>query len=124
MGGAPPEKMSLRFDVLILAAMEYQPPPNAFPNVQVVYVPLDDAKISLNDIKRAQRAGRIVSDAVRRNKRVLVTCYMGRNRSGLITAFALKDLGYSTDDAIRRIQAIRGKNALSNSYFVHALHNS
>lgn len=121
IGSAPPAGVPLKFDMLVLTAQEYQPDANSFPGVQLVYAPLDDDDIPARDIERARVAGRIASNAVRQGKRVLVTCYMGRNRSGLVTAFALKDLGFSSRDAIHKVKAARGPNALSNPYFVRAL---
>lgn len=124
IGSAPPPGSPLRFDLLVLTAMEYQPPADTFPGLHLLYVPLDDADIPATDIDRARRAGCVCADFVRKHKRVLVTCYQGRNRSGLVTAFALKELGYTTRAAVSTIRAVRGSDALSNPWFVRALNRS
>lgn len=49
---------------------------------------------------------------------VLTTCFMGLNRSGLISALALLHLGVSADDAVELVRAARGNHALGNRTFV------
>jgi len=49
---------------------------------------------------------------------VLTTCYMGWNRSGLISALALVELGVPADEAIQAVRDARGSRALSNDTFV------
>jgi len=128
IGSKPPIGQSLPFDVLVLTAWEvikFYPgyaSPASFSGTRVLYVPLDDATIPLSEATRALDAGRKAADYVRRGKRVLVTCNQGRNRSGLVTAFALMDLGYPSTESVRRIRKARGDDALSNDFFVRLLH--
>jgi hypothetical protein len=128
IGSKPPIGRPLPFDVLVLTAWEvikFYPgyaSPESFPGTRVLYVPLDDATIPLSEATRALDAGRKVATYVRHGKRVLVTCNQGRNRSGLVTAFALMDLGYPSTESVRRIRKARGDDALSNDFFVRLLH--
>lgn len=64
------------------------------------------------------RLARVVADAVRADRRVLVRCSGGLNRSGLVVARALVELGHDVDDAIRLVRAARGPWALTNPMFV------
>lgn len=48
---------------------------------------------------------------------VLVTCWAGLNRSGLISALTLVELGFSHKDAIEIVRKGRGPYALCNKQF-------
>jgi len=109
------------FDLLVLAAQEYQPEERMFHGVRVLHAPMDDATLSSGEWIQAVRVARQVAQAVRRGKTVLVTCAQGRNRSGLIVAVTLHLLtGESGGRIIRGIQA-RRRNALTNESFVRRL---
>jgi len=56
--------------------------------------------------------------------RILVTCAQGRNRSGLVVALALLELGASPKDAIGAVRQARGPHALSNAWFVKLIHEA
>jgi hypothetical protein len=66
-------------------------------------------------------AAKDVAEAVARGHRVLVTCAMGWNRSGLVSALALCRLGFSPEDAMRTVRRARGSGALSNKSFRRAV---
>ncbi len=121
----PPGRIS-GVDVLVLCAMEHQPHSAQLPGVRVmvVHAPLDDAKPTLEEIITARQAAVHVARELRRGRRVLVTCAQGRNRSGLVTALALRYLGVTADEAIRLIRRARGANALSNPHFVDVIKKS
>lgn len=116
MGGKP--DLLSGFDVLVLCAKEYQPR-GQYPHMTVIHVPLDDSGIppTRAEIHAALVASREVSAELRRGRRVLVTCMQGRNRSGLVTALALRRLGASPEQAIRMVRAARGEHALANPWF-------
>ena len=111
-GSAPPEYVSLPFDTIVLAAMEYQP---RMPGYEVFHVPLDDAKPTRTERALIRSAASEVARRVRHGRRVLVTCWQGRNRSGVISGLALVELGLPRSQAIRRIRDLR--NGLTNPYF-------
>jgi protein-tyrosine phosphatase len=112
-GSAPPRAPGMPFDVIVLAAMEYQPD---LPGYTVLKVPLDDGpppdKATRMTIRHKARE---IADRVRRGQRVLVTCWQGRNRSGVLAGLALVNLGVAPDRAVRRIQRLR--NGLTNEHF-------
>ena len=111
------------FDVLVLCAAEYQPSGSLFPGIEVIHAPFDDAGDGPDgsDIQTARAAAQAVVSRVRRGKRVLVTCWLGVNRSGLVTALALTDLlGISGAAAVDHVRA-RRPIALRNPHFVSYL---
>ncbi len=116
-GSAPPPGVRIPFDVIVLAAMEYQP---RLPGYHVMYVPLDDSgpPPSALDRKRIRHAAREIADRVHYRERVLVTCWQGRNRSGVLAGLALRHLGLPGAEAARRIRLAR--NGLRNPHF-HAM---
>ena len=116
-GSAPSPGMRLPFDVIVLAAMEYQPD---LPGYTVIKVKLDDSGPPPSKLDRhiIRRTAREIADRIRHRERCLVTCWQGRNRSGVLAGLALRDLGLSGAEAARRIQLAR--NGLTNHYF-HAM---
>lgn len=59
----------------------------------------------------------------KRQRRVLVRCQAGWNRSGIVVALTLMLDGYRADDAIDLIRARRSPNALCNKDFVAYLNS-
>ncbi len=114
-GSRPPVGVRLPFDVIVLAAWEYQP---EMPGYEVMHVPLDDEfeePVTAEDRTRIQGAARTVARRVRAGRRVLVTCHQGRNRSGVIAGLALVKLGMARNQAVRVIRTLR--NGLTNPHF-------
>lgn len=123
-GSAPTAGPSVRkagFDALVLAAQEYQPPDARFPGVVVLRLPIDDAPLQHPDWVRAIQIATSVSEIRARGGRVLSTCQMGLNRSGLVSALSLMILdGMNAPTAIARVRG-RRHGALFNRSFVDAL---
>ncbi|MFC4504060.1 MULTISPECIES: protein-tyrosine phosphatase family protein [Streptomyces] len=78
--------------------------------------PLDGTQLA-GVIRLAQAAG----DALDAGRKVLVRCYHGYNRSGLVVAHTLMRRGHSADDAVRLIRSRRSPWALHNELFVEYL---
>ncbi|MDX3249236.1 dual specificity protein phosphatase family protein [Streptomyces sp. ME18-1-4] len=78
--------------------------------------PLDGTQLA-GVIRLAQAAG----DAMDEGRTVLVRCYSGYNRSGLVVAHTLVHRGHSTEDAIQLIRSRRSPWALHNELFVEYL---
>lgn len=113
-GSAPPPGAALPFDTIVLAAREYQP---NLPGYEVIRVPLsDDGPPPTPEERELIRSNS--SRIVRRlmaGKRVLVTCRMGRNRSGVLAGRALVELGHSPERVVTTIKRLR--NGLTNPHF-------
>jgi protein-tyrosine phosphatase len=113
-GSAPPVGVYIPFDVIVLAAQEYQP---NLPGYEVLRVPLDDGPPPDGQTRaRIRLAAHAVANRVRAERRVLVTCWEGRNRSGVIAGLALAELGLPGARAAGRIRRLR--NGLTNRYFL------
>jgi protein-tyrosine phosphatase len=110
--------------ILVLCAIDYQPPSHAFPGVQVIHAPYDDDFDNPPDretLSMVINAGTHVANALRLGSTCLVTCWAGKNRSGFVTAIALhKLLGISGMEAVQRIKAQR-PIALENPQFLSCL---
>ena len=112
-GSAPPIGVRLPFDTVVLAAMEYQPD---LPGHDVLHAPLDDGPPPTQDERALiRRSAHEVARRVRAGQRVLVTCWQGRNRSGVIAGLALVELGVPGAQAAAKIR--RTRNGLTNPYF-------
>ena len=112
-GSAPPAVPGIPFDVIVLAAEEYQP---QLPGYEVMHVPLDDGPPPDKPTRvRIRSAARTIAEHVYFGKRVLVTCWQGRNRSGVLAGLALVHLGVPPQRAVQRIKTLR--NGLTNAYF-------
>lgn len=118
VGGKPPLDRDLpEFDVLVLCAQEIQPQYVAF-HGKTIRCPLPDSALDHQELTRAVLAAKEVGDALLQNKRVLVTCSMGLNRSALVAGLALaraKRMG--ADDIIALMRQKRSPNALLNPHF-------
>ena len=114
------------FSTLVLCAQEFQPPhiipphlgamrglrmANPWPGVEVIYAPNDDDPYTpppKETLRGAIRAGRIVAERLSQNRKVLVTCWQGRNRSGLVSALGLFfHLGIPGEQATEIVQRRR-----------------
>lgn len=121
VGAEPPPgyEIGRHFDVLVLAASEIQDP-RMYPGVKkILTVPLDDCgkPPTAEEVYLASKAGAEVAKQIARGKTVLSTCHLGLNRSSLIAALALRNLGWGPDRTINTIRRARGANALSNRWF-------
>lgn len=112
------------FHLLVLCASEYQLPAEDFPGVEVIHAPNEDDDSrppTREELKIAVQAAERVVEALQAGKKVLVTCWAGRNRSGLVSALALrKHLGLSGLKVITLVQMCRPR-ALTNTQFEECL---
>ncbi len=122
MGSAPRVGTALAdagFDVVLLCAKEYQPRSRELPHVLVVHCGFDDSLSPTQaDVDTALEASRVAADRIMRGDRVLISCWLGKNRSGLVTALTLVRLyGLSGREAVEAVRAAR-PGALVNPAFV------
>lgn len=125
IGSAPPrdEKLYEKFDIVVLAAEEYQPPSNYWENIEIVYAPLDDSgePITNSEKKIAVSTAIFIAKRIKKGKRVLFTCKMGLNRSTFIAALSILYAGieFNPSRVISKMRKARGSFAFSNSEFEH-----
>jgi hypothetical protein len=115
------------FDVLVFCARDHQPSPASFPGLEVILAPNDDHTfLTKDDLAVAVSTATRVAKRLLSGKKILVTCYAGINRSGLVVALTLhKAFGYSGRSCIELVRQRRkfedGDVALTNTFFVEAL---
>lgn len=79
---------------------------------------IPDGELDVSDLNAVKNFAIAVAAHVEAGRRVLVRCHAGYNRSGLVVALALLELGYIADDAIALIREKRSPFALHNHHFV------
>jgi protein-tyrosine phosphatase len=131
IGSVPmPRLQDKGFDVVVLCAKEKQ---NLNPDVYTIKIPLDDGPLDYRDYARAVKVAMVVTRFRLANKRVLITCRMGVNRSALVAALSMMQLErMSARNVIARIRGLRGADLerlgvehvpLSNRDFEEALYH-
>jgi protein-tyrosine phosphatase len=126
------------FATLVLCAAEFQPPnivplqvaslfqgtATPYPGVEILYAPNDDDFDNpppRDTLRLAVQAARTVADRLSQRRKVLVTCWQGKNRSGLVSALSLHlAYGLSGEEATRIVQNRREKG-LRNPQFCELL---
>lgn len=125
-GSRPPAGSWLRengFTAVVFAAHEYQPEDRYYQGVVIVRASLDDsgAPLSSREWSDALRASAFVATLVKKDHVVYCSCWMGKNRSGLVSALAIHRLtgvsGRRAADHVRRHRP----GALCNPAFSAAL---
>ncbi|WP_433681110.1 protein-tyrosine phosphatase family protein [Nocardia sp. CA-119907] len=91
------------------------------PGIEHHHLAIPDAQLHAEQLAAARGLAAIAAAAVRARRIVMVRCQYGYNRSGLVVAQTLLDLGYAVDDAIALIRRRRSPHALNNEYFVNYL---
>ncbi|MCX4820122.1 protein phosphatase [Streptomyces sp. NBC_01142] len=103
------------FDVVIsLYTREGHGPPEGVEH-HIARIP--DDWLTAEEIDRVRRLAVVAADAVRARRTVLVRCYSGYNRSGLVAAQTLIELGHDSSGAIDRVRLRRSPWALRNPAF-------
>ncbi|GGJ62241.1 protein-tyrosine phosphatase family protein [Streptomyces brasiliensis] len=91
------------------------------PEVEHHVWPIPDGPLDGTQLAGVIRLARAAAEALDGGREVLVRCYHGYNRSGLVVAHALIHGGSTADEAIRLIRARRSPWALHNELFVDYL---
>jgi protein-tyrosine phosphatase len=91
------------------------------PGVEHHIWPIPDGPLDGTQLAGVMRLAQAASEALDEGRKVLVRCYHGYNRSGLVIAHALVRGGRSAEEAIRTIRARRSPWALHNDLFVDYL---
>lgn len=104
------------FDLVI--SLIDQPGHGPDPGIEhrVGYIP--DGPLRSDQIESVRDLAVAAADAVRQGRNTLVRCRSGYNRSGLVVAQTLMNLGHDSASAIRLIRERRSPHALHNEIFV------
>ena len=91
--------------------------PNA---VFYVYYPILDEE-DLPDLAKIEALGRLVADLISADRRVLVHCRLGLNRSVLVIATALTYLGMTGEQALAHLRACRPGALFNETFAAHVM---
>ncbi|WP_328873826.1 dual specificity protein phosphatase family protein [Streptomyces sp. NBC_00287] len=83
--------------------------------------PIPDGPLDGTQLTGVMRLAQAAGEALDAGRSVLVRCYHGYNRSGLVVAQTLMRRGHSVEEAIRLIRSRRSPWALHNDLFVEYL---
>lgn len=120
VGSKPPFDVQLpQFDMLVLCAQELQPHASAIAFTgMVLRCPIPDDHLNQAQVQLALTSSLFVAKAIRANKRVLVTCQAGINRSALVAALALGRLTkMKAESLITLMRQKRNAQCLYNEHF-------
>ena len=87
------------------------------PGVEHLVAELPDGPLTAGQLRSAGELARAAANAVQEGRTVLVRCHAGYNRSGLVVAQTLIDLGSDAAGAIELIRRRRSPWALYNETF-------
>ncbi|KQV12652.1 dual specificity protein phosphatase family protein [Kitasatospora sp. Root107] len=87
------------------------------PGVEHLISEIPDGPLTVEQIRSVQQLALTASYAVRSGRTVLVRCHSGYNRSGLVVAQALIELGQDAATAVEVIRRRRSPWALNNQTF-------
>ncbi|MEU8763533.1 hypothetical protein [Streptomyces sp. NPDC048659] len=79
---------------------------------------MSEDSLTSGQIQTVQRLAATAAEAVRAERAVLVRCHSGHNRSGLVVAQTLVELGWTPTAAVEAVRAGRSQAALNNEVFV------
>jgi protein-tyrosine phosphatase len=107
-----------QFDAIVLCAQEHQPRLRRFKGVTIRAPFADTAYPTATERRIAIRAAREVAKRLHSGETVLVACWAGLNRSGLVVGLALRmATRRHPESIIRAIRNARSEKALSNPAF-------
>lgn len=91
------------------------------PGVEHHVAEMPDGPLTQAQLDEAARFAVLAAEAVRAGRSTLVRCHVGYNRSGLVVAQALVELGMDVSEAIALVREKRSPRALHNEVFVRYL---
>ncbi|MFI9106181.1 protein phosphatase [Streptomyces fildesensis] len=114
-GAVHPAVVSNEFDLVISLFSRDGHGPGA--GTEHVIAEIPDGPLTAHQIRLVQQAARTAADAERNGRTTLVRCRSGYNRSGLVLAQTLIELGSDAPTAIALIRRQRSPWALNNHTF-------
>ncbi|MEV6827612.1 protein phosphatase [Amycolatopsis sp. NPDC051102] len=117
--GEEPVVVGREFDLVL--SLYHRDGHGPAPGVEHRFAEMPDGPLTDAQIGEVERFAGLAAEAVRAGRRTLVRCHAGQNRSGLVVAQALVELGLELPAAIALVRQRRGPGALSNELFVQYL---
>ncbi|MFD9129482.1 protein phosphatase [Kitasatospora sp. NPDC059571] len=114
-GVVRPVVVDRRFDLVVsLSTRAGHGPPLT---VEHLVAELPDGPLTADQLRSVQEAAGTAAQAVRAGRRVLVRCHYGYNRSGLVAAQTLIELGQDAAAALVLLRRRRSPWVLNNGIF-------
>lgn len=107
------------FDLVI--TLHAQPGYGPADGVEHLQLIIPDGALLADDAEQALKLANVAGVAVDSGRRVLIRCQAGYNRSGLLVALTLVQLGHDVEAAIDLIREKRSRFALFNEHFLDYL---
>ena len=82
---------------------------------------MPDGPLTQAQLSQVARFAGLAAEAVRAGRSTLVRCHAGFNRSGLVVARTLVELGLGVPEAVALVRARHSPRALHNELFVQYL---
>lgn len=114
-------KVREEFDAVFSFFHRDEPGQGPSAGVEHHHYPIPDGTLDEEELTEVRGYARVIAKKVQAGDKVLVRCQAGYNRSGLVTGFALMELGYDVHDAVDLIRAARGGHALFRLVFLRYL---
>jgi protein-tyrosine phosphatase len=112
------------FNIYVSMAMEIPPPKSVLGVFESMWIKMEDVDWDFygdrRTMKRLLEASDTIATLVKKGYKVVIFCNMGMNRSGLMVAMVLMQLGWPLEKALAKIKA-RHRCTLSNRSFLEAL---
>lgn len=114
----PAKRPAIMQDINVVVNLDHVPDPTLHIDTTTLHWPIDDGKVPDEGILNA--VVDFVVANVKADRCVLVHCYMGWNRAGLVSALALRKLlQVSGKEAVEFVRVLRSASALSNRSFAN-----
>ncbi|MFD7033606.1 dual specificity protein phosphatase family protein [Streptomyces sp. NPDC059917] len=114
-GGSRPVVVGAEFGLVI--SLYTRPGHGPDPGIDHLVAEIPDGPLVAAQIHTVQQLARTAAKAVQDGRTVLVRCNAGYNRSGLVIAQTLIDLGHEAPTAIDIVRQKRSPSALNNRLF-------
>lgn len=88
------------------------------PGTPHVHYQIPDGELGADELAKVKSLAKSAALGVKGGVKTLVRCQAGYNRSGLVVALALLDLGYDAHSAVELIRVKRSPNALHRLAFL------
>ena len=106
------------FDLIVTLYADAQPAPWG---VEEIRYGFPDADLDPEDFECLRRIAVYAADRWRQGSRILVRRQAGMNRSGLVMALLMTELGWQREDILTHLRAMRSPAVLQNQHFRAAL---
>ena len=118
-GYKAPQNLPFKPDLWVHCAEEIRPDSKLAK--KVIWLKMDDDEWDWRshpkEVAEILKVVKRANKAIRGSKRVVVTCHMGLNRSGLVTGLLMCSLGFTPGEVLGHLRSLRHPDVLCNADF-------